>query len=321
MISGQDVASSPWLSVVIPSYRGEQWIGASLRSIAAEAPHGVEVLLIDSSPTRATLDIAVAYSNRLDLRIFERRDLDSWHTKTNFGVEAAKAAHISWLGVDDIWLPGRVAATRAWIASAPNVPLHLSASDIIDKSGRRLGKWRCPLPPNRELPSSFVRERLLVQNFIAAPSPVFRKDAWLGCGGLDEKLWYTADWDIWLKLALLGPVYYHDVATIGFRIHAGSLTVAGSRNLAAFEQQMQLVLERHLLNLPDGRKDLARVARASIAINTALASASSGDVGGLVRAVSQVLLLGPRGIHNYLRDSRIFERVAPRVRARARGVF
>jgi len=116
-------------------------------------------------------------------------------------------------------------------------------------------------------------------------------------------------------------VYYHDVATIGFRIHAGSLTVAGSRNLAAFEQQMQLVLERHLLNLPDGRKDLARVARASIAINTALASASSGDVGGLVRAVSQVLLLGPRGIHNYLRDSRIFERVAPRVRARARGVF
>src|SRR5258708_5158994 len=273
MISGQDVASSPWLSVVIPSYCGEQWIDASLRSIAAEAPHGVEVLLIDSSPTRATLDIAMAYSNRLDLRIFERRDLESWRTKTNFGVETAKAAHICWLGVDDVWLSGRVAAARAWIASAPKIPLHLSASIIIDKSGRRLGKWRCPLPPNRELPSSFVTERLLVQNFIAAPAPVFRKDAWLGCGGLDEKLWYTADWDIWLKLAQLGPVYYHDIATIGFRIHAGSLTVTGSRDLAVFEQQMKLVLDRHLLNLGGERKDLARVASASIAVNTALASA------------------------------------------------
>ena len=321
MISSQDVASSPWLSVVIPSYCGEQWIDASLRSIASEAPHGVEVLLIDSSPTRATLDIAMAYSNRLDVRIFERRDLESWHTKTNFGVETAKAAHICWLGVDDTWLPGRVAATRAWIASAPNIPMHLSASIIIDRSGRRLGKWRCPLPSNRELPSSFVTERLLVQNFIAAPSPVFRKDAWVGCGGLDETLWYTADWDIWLKLAQFGPVYYHDIATIGFRIHAGSLTVTGSRDLAVFEQQMKLVLDRHLLNIGGGHKDLARVARASIAINTALASASSGDVWGLVRAVSQVLRLGPRGIYRYIRDSRILERLAPRVRARVRGEF
>jgi glycosyltransferase involved in cell wall biosynthesis len=320
MISRQDVAS-PWLSVVIPSYCGEQWIDASLRSIAAEAPRGVEVLLIDSSPTRATLDIAMAYSNRLDLRIFERRDLESWRTKTNFGVETAKAAHICWLGVDDIWLPGRIAATRAWIASGPNIPLHLAASIIIDKSGRRLGKWRCPLPPNRELPSSFVTERLLVQNFIAAPAPVFRRDAWLGCGGLDEKLWYTADWDIWLKLAQCGPVHYHDIATIGFRIHAGSLTVTASRDPAVFEQQMKLVLDRHLVNLRVGHKDLARVARASIAINTALASASSGDVWGLFRAVSQILRLGPRGIHRYIRDSRILERLAPRMRARVRGVF
>jgi hypothetical protein len=166
-----------------------------------------------------------------------------------------------------------------------------------------------------------VTERLLVQNFIAAPSPVFRKDAWLRCGGLDEELWYTADWDIWLKLAQSGPVYYHDIATIGFRIHAGSLTVTGSREPAVFEQQMQFVLDRHLLNLRGGRKDLERVARASITINTALASASSGDVGGLFRAAAQILRLGPGGIHRYMRDSRILERVAPRVRAKVRGVF
>ena len=58
-------------------------------------------------------------------------------------------------------------------------------------------------------PASLVLERLLVQNFIAVPSPVWRRDAWLACGGLDLDLWYTADWDIWLKLARHGPAVIH----------------------------------------------------------------------------------------------------------------
>jgi glycosyltransferase involved in cell wall biosynthesis len=95
-------ASVPWLTVIMPSYDAEQWINASLRSLAAEAAEGVEVLLIDSSPTSATRGIAQSYSSRLRLRVFERRDLQSWHTKTNFGVAIAETSHICWLGADDL---------------------------------------------------------------------------------------------------------------------------------------------------------------------------------------------------------------------------
>jgi hypothetical protein len=164
-------------------------------------------------------------------------------------------------------------------------------------------------------------ERLLVQNFVAAPSPVFRKDAWLACGGLDEMLWYTADWDMWLKLAASGPVYYHDGVTTGFRIHGGSLTVAGSRDVADFAQQMQIVFDRHLPRFCDCSKRVERAGRASIAVNTALAAATSGEYGRLVPAATEVLRLGPAGIRRYLRDSRIVDRVAPRVRAKLGGAF
>jgi glycosyltransferase involved in cell wall biosynthesis len=307
--------------VIIPSYCGERWIDESLRSIAAEAAEGVEVLLIDSSPTPATRDIAQSYSDRLRLRVFEHRDLQSWLTKTNFGVGIAETSHICWLGVDDVWLPGRAAAVRAWIGAAPEAPLHLAPSAIIAKDGRKLGVWRCPLPANGEIPSALVIERLLVQNFVAAPAPVFRRDAWLRCGGLDENLWYTADWDMWLKLAACGPVHYHDMVTVGFRVHGGSLTVTGGRDAADFERQMQIVLNRHLAMFGDRSKGIDRAARASIAVNTALAAASIGNVGGLLPAAYQVLRLGPAGICRYLRDSRIVERVAPRVRAKLAGVF
>jgi glycosyltransferase involved in cell wall biosynthesis len=320
-MSAPRTASTPWLTVIMPSYCGEQWIDTSLSSLAAEAADGVEVLVIDSSPTSATRDTARDYSDRLRLRVFERRDLPSWQTKTNFGVEIAESSHICWLGVDDLWLPGRAAAVRTWIEASPEASLHLAPTAIIDKGGRKLGVWRCPLPANGELRSALLTERLLVQNFVAAPAPVFRRDVWLRCGGLDENLWYTADWDIWLKLAACGSVYYHDCVTVGFRIHDGSLTVTGSRDTAAFAHQMQIVLDRHLAKVGAGSKGIERAARASITVNTALASASAGNLRGLLRAALEVVRLGPAGIHRYLRDSRIVERVAPRVRAKLTGVF
>lgn len=316
-----DAGPVPWLTVIIPSYCGEQWIDCALRSLAAEAPQGAEVLVIDSSPTSGTRDIARSYSDRLRLRVLERCDLTTWQAKTNFGVEVAASPHICWLGVDDLWLPGRTAAVRAWIAADPLAPLHLAPSAIIDKDGRKLGVWRCPLAKSIELPSALVTRRLLVQNFIAAPAPVFRKDAWLACGGLDETLWYTADWDMWLKLAAFGSVYYHDVVTVGFRIHLGSLTVTGSHDAAEFAHQMRIVLDRHLARLGDGSWGLERAARASIAVNAALAAASAGRFGALLRAAGDVIRLGPSGMWRYLRDSRIVERLAPRARAKLAGRF
>jgi glycosyltransferase involved in cell wall biosynthesis len=314
-------AGASWLTVIMPTHCGEDWIDASLGSLAAEQTDGIEVLLLDSSPTSATRDTARTYSDRLDLRIIECRDLPAWTDKTNFGVDIAGSNHICWLHQDDVWLPGRAAAVRAWIDATPEASLHLAPCAIIDRKGRNLGVWRCPLPVNDELPSARVTERLLVQNFIAAPAPVFRKDAWLACGGLDGELWYTADWDIWLKLASSGPVHYHDSVTTGFRIHGGSLTVTGSRNLADFAQQMEIVLERHLPRLGGRAKSVERAGRASIVVNTALASAAAGQPSGLLRAASEVLRLGPAGTYRYLRDSRIMDRMLPRVRAKLEGAF
>jgi hypothetical protein len=313
-------SAAPWLTVVMPSHCGERWIDYTLQSLVREAAQGIEVLLIDSSPTSATRDIAQAYSKSLAIRIFERRDLLSWQAKTNFCVEMAKSDHVSWLGVDDLWLPGRAASARGWINSDPMAPVHFAPSAIIDIDNRKLGLWRCPLPAERALLPTFVTERLLIQNFVAAPAPVFRKAAWLTCGGLDENLWYTADWDMWLKLAACAPTYYHTDITIGFRVHARSLTMTGTINSLDFTRQMTTVLDRHLSK--EGR-DLSRVeraGRASIRVNVALASASA-DVRGLFHAAIQVALLGPIGIWKYFRDSRIVERVVARIRAKIAGRF
>jgi glycosyltransferase involved in cell wall biosynthesis len=319
-MTAHDSSAEPWLSVIVPTYCSERWIAATLGSVEAEAAEGIEVLLVDSSPTSATRDIAQTFAGRLNLKIFERPDLQM-NQKTNFAVGIVAADHLCWLHSDDLWLPGRAKSARAWIEAAPDAPLHLAPSAIVDSSGQRLGVWRCPLPPDRAIPTGDFLERLLVQNFIAAPAPVFRKDAWLACGGLDETLWYTADWDIWLKLGALGSILYHDSVTTAYRVHGGSLTVSGSCDVGDFNRQMEIVLDRHLPGLTVGAEPVVRRARASIAVNTALAAAFQGNPRFLWRAALEVLSLGPYGLQRYLRDSRLVERVAPRVRAKLKGAF
>ena len=169
----------------------------------------------------------------------------------------------------------------AWVETDPGVSLHLAPSVIVDRNGRNLGLWRCPLPDESELPSSFVTERLLVQNFISAPAPVFRKDAWLACGGMDEALWYTGDWDIWLKLAANGPVRYHNTVTTAFRIHGGSQTVTASRDLIDFaveqaaETRFRMEHFGATLTYLDRWKAL-RTARASLSARRAAIAALCG---------------------------------------------
>jgi glycosyltransferase involved in cell wall biosynthesis len=313
--------NQPWLSVILPVYRGERWIERTLESVAMQADIGVEIVVIDSSPDRATMVLVDRFASRLTLSIIDPAGIDGCYPKMNHGVAHARADHIAWLCQDDLWLPGRVAAVRDWIAAAPRAALHLAPTAIIDSDDRVLGTWHCPLKEG-PVDSTTLAEKLIVQNFIAVASPVVRRNAWLACGGLDLDLWYTGDWDLWLKLCQQGEVVYHDDVTAGFRIHGESATSTGSRDYADFVSQHRIVVDRHITDIPASRRAPARrLANASIAVNAALASAAHGETGALGRALRTVAELGPVEAGRYLHHSRIIERAWPRLRAKWAGVL
>ena len=308
----------PWLSVIIPSHNGERWLAEALQSVRDQAEPGIEVILLDSSATPASIAIADGFSGQLDIRIESRPDLLPWPAKTNAGAAMARAPWLCMLHQDDLWLPGRAAALHRWVTEHPAAAMHLHAARIIDGAGKRLGRWRCPLPHGPS-PAQLVLERLLVQNFVAIPAPVIRRDAYLRVGGMDEALWYTADWDLYLKLLDAGEVHYHDDLLAEYRIHGSSLTSSGSRGLDDFRRQMQTVADRHIGKLAVRQSQTRRLASASIDINVALAAASRGSPMPLVRAIGRLAALGPLQALRYLCYSRIIERLYPRLRARLAG--
>ena len=320
--SQPSAAAKPFLSVIMPVHQGADWIAATLESLAAEPTDGLEIIIIDSSPNELTSEIVRSFVDRLPLKLLQRPNLKPWQTKTNLGVDLAAADYACILHQDDLWLPGRAEAARRWITAHPDVTLHLAPTQMIDRFGRKSGVWKCPLPTDKKINGEVAFERLLVQNFIGLPTPVFRRTLWAQCGGMDETLWYTADWDLWIKFANAGPVAYHGEITTAYRIHGSSLTNTGSRNAPDFRSQMLTVLERYLGQLPDERRKVVEpVARASININVSLAAASGGSLKALAHAGASLFALGPGGIVHYLRDSRLGERLMPRLRAKLTGAF
>lgn len=309
-----------WLTVVMPVHEGAEYLEATLESVAAEGGAGVELILTDSSKDDRCRVIVDRFRQRLAIRYSHRPDIKPWTQKTNRAVAEATAPHVAMLHQDDLWLPGRLAAVRQSLARHPHAALHLFPSRLIDGRGRDIGGWQCPLGGTKTWTGPEFAERLIVQNFVAIPAPVIRRDLWLAAQGLDEALWYTADWDLYLKLAARGEVVCSPVATTAFRVHGQSLTVQGSRDIRDFEEQLRIVVDRHCGTIKADRRDAAlRLARVSMAVNVALAGALSGNARSLPRALAALLSLSPAKMVRFFQYSRLWERVWPRLRLRIVG--
>ena len=306
----------------MPVHDGARYLGATLAAAAAEGCEGVEFLLYDSGDDAgASRAIADRFADRLAIRYTATPDCKPWTAKTNRGVAEAAAPHVAMLHQDDLWLPGHLAALRAAIAGAPAAVMSIGPSRFVGPDGRDLGPWRLPVAPGLH-DGADLAAILIVQNTIAIPSPVIRRDAWLAVGGMDEALWYTADWDLYLKLAATGAIHVRDTATTAFRVHSQSLTMTGSRDAGAFRAQQQIVLDRHLDAIrPDLRNRQGRLARVSIAVNCALAGAAAHGYRALAGALGQVLALGPTGWPRFVRQTRLADRLAPRLRLALGGKF
>ena len=301
---------SNWLTVVMPVHRPNGWLDEALATIPADC--GIAVIIRDSTPESCAREQIDAHVGRIEIDYEYWPEMPSWTRKTNLGVEAAQTEMVCTLHQDDLWLPGRAKVLKDLLQQYPEASTYLTGAILVDRDSSPLGKWSPPFKTGLVDRKAYL-DALIIQNSIAMPTPMVRRSAWLSSGGLDETLWYTPDWDLWLKLADQGPVAFSPGATTAFRIHGNSQTMAGDAD--EMERQMLAVVDRFC----DTGSERMKIARASVTINAALARAMSGKPVNLLRAIRNFLALGPDDGLHYLRQARLFERTYPRLRAWVRG--
>lgn len=311
--------AQPWLSIITPIYNGEVYLSSALDSIIIQGEKDIECIAVDGESTDATLSILKSYQDKIPIKILQRERKSNWVIKTNYALSFARGEFVCFLHHDDLWFKDRLSTMKQLIQKSKDVVLFLHPSNFLDDGGNNLGLWSCPVPAfPKIIKPNLMTERLLVQNFISILGPIFRREVALKVGGMDESLWYTADWDFWLKVAACGDSLYYPKPLSGFRIHQNSQTIVRSSSSQDFRNQLEIVAKKYfaLWEAPEHLKQSVRkVADFSIEVNISLASSVHGQKFNWGALFAAFVLLGPSGWYRYIRDSRIWERVSARLKA------
>jgi glycosyltransferase involved in cell wall biosynthesis len=305
----------PWLSIAMPTYNGDRYIEEALTSIEREGVDGIEVIAVDDGSTDSTLEILDRFSNRLPLTVLHQEHTGNWTANTNRAMAMAAGDYVCWLHQDDIWYPGRLRRIRELIDRVPDAAWYFHSSRYIGYDGRQLGVWRCPFPQvETVLSCREIWAKLLVQCFVATCAPVFASKVLKDVGPLDESLWYSADWDFWLRLSQSGEGVFTPDPLTGYRIHRASQTTTRTVRIDEFERQQRCVLDRHLSEWRSqgGNPGVAHKASLSVTLNVALASLASGQGVDWRSILADSWRVRPWGWYRFLEESRFVERMASR---------
>ena len=243
----------PSLTVVTPSLNQAQFLGKTLDSVLAQEYPRLDFVVMDGGSTDGSLDILVAYENRI--RYFSETDRGQSEAINN-GWRRSQGEIIAWLNSDDILYPGALNVVGEFFASHPEVDLVYGAGDFIGCEGHVI----CSYPTREWNYSTLVRNG---ENFLLQPAVFMRRSLLERVGYLNEGLSYVMDFDYWLRAGFQCTVVYLPVKLAALRLHHASKSLAQT---AGFSNELILIY-RNLFtttDLPSPMRALEREAMSSI---------------------------------------------------------
>ncbi|HUB27509.1 MAG TPA: glycosyltransferase family 2 protein [Tepidisphaeraceae bacterium] len=145
----------------------------------------------------------------------------------NKGLSMARGDIIAWLNGDDLYTPGALAAAVDAFNANPEAQWLVGRCNIVDEGGqqirRSISRYKDRLMRN------YSFKALLRMNMINQPAVFWRRSFGQSIGPLDDSLYYTMDYDLWLRMAKRRKPLILDHVLASFRVHGGSKSHGGCR--------------------------------------------------------------------------------------------
>ncbi|MFN8496851.1 MAG: glycosyltransferase family 2 protein [Anaerolineae bacterium] len=211
---------TPWprVTIVTPSYNQADFIEETIRSVLLQGYPNLEYIIIDGGSTDGSADIIRKYEPWLAYWVSERDHGQS--EAINKGFRRATGEIVAWLNSDDTFAPDTLAQAASAFARSNDPVLVYGNCNIIDEQSEVVRQWRAK--------HCTLESLLLDGNQIPQQSAFIRREALNQVGPINEGLHYVMDFELWLRLGVVGPLAYSPELTANFRWHNVSKSISQS---------------------------------------------------------------------------------------------
>jgi len=232
------------VSVIIPVYKAEKFVAATIQSLLNQTYQNFEALIVDDGSPDRSIDVCRQFSDsRIRIIQQENRGLAG---ARNTGIRLCIGDYISFLDADDLWLPEKLEKHVHHLNHSLDVGVSFSYSAFIDDEGNRTGIYQIPRKIHNITPA-FALCRNPVGNGSTA---VLRRETFEAIkfqdkrlGRLedcyfDEQLRRAEDLECWTRITT--HTHWHlegipEVLTL-YRVSSSGLSANALQQLEAIEQ-------------------------------------------------------------------------------------
>jgi glycosyltransferase involved in cell wall biosynthesis len=242
----------PWpkISIVTPSLNQGRFIEETILSVLNQGYPDVEHIVMDGGSTDNTPEILERYGSRL---AYAESAKDKGQSDAiNKGFARANGEILTWLNADDMLCPGALAAVA--LAFATSGADLVAGICVIHDEGRVLHRHltacadgKLPLAELLDLEGGWLEGEFFYQ-----PEVFFTRALWQRAGGhVAEKLYFSMDYELWLRFAEAGGVLHAIARPLAlFRVHGEQKTHVPARFQAELQQVRAGFLARRGLPPP-----------------------------------------------------------------------
>jgi len=184
---------SPLVSVIIPVFNGVNYLCEAIDSVLSQTYPKIELVIVDDGSTDATWDIIQRYGLKVSGYHKENGGVAS---ALNLGISKAHGDYIGWLSHDDVFLPEKIENQVNYFLVHPEFDACYTDFVVMDKLGKMIHTHHTPWYPGSDIPRQFLRNM-----YINGSTTLINKSVFMVTGMFDEKLAFTQDMDMWVRIS------------------------------------------------------------------------------------------------------------------------
>lgn len=242
--------ADPKVTVLMPVFNAEKYIGEAVRSILLQDFDSFELLIINDGSTDNSVEVINSFHDpRIRLINQENSGVSG---ALNNGLIAAKGRYIARFDADDICLPGRLKTQAHFLDDHPDYFICGSDAEYIMEDGKHLFDFYCVIYEDEQ-----IRKKLYAGCPFIHSSVMYRKDTILNAGGYPLYAHSFEDYLLWVQLKDKGKFYNTSQQFIKVRLSTSSFTIDEKWRGKKFNKLKQQIIHKGFATEEDGKNLLA----------------------------------------------------------------